>query len=195
MEDSKEKPKEDEHSPDSDSTPDIIKDSTIVLLEKELEKALTEIETFKDIAKRAQADLINFKRRADDEKTEERFSIKSNILLSIITILDDFTLAMNMLPKNSESKTWLEGIQIIHRKIELLLESQMVAKIDAIGKNFEPWEFEALQYKETNDFEENTVIEVIKEGYKLNGQILRHAQVIVSKKPQNQEDKPQEEIK
>jgi len=195
MEDSKEKPKEDEHSPDSDSTPDIIKDSTIVLLEKELEKALTEIETFKDIAKRAQADLINFKRRADDEKTEERFSIKSNILLSIITILDDFTLAMNMLPKNSESKTWLEGIQIIHRKIELLLESQMVAKIDAIGKNFEPWEFEALQYKETNDFEENTVIEVIKEGYKLNGQILRPAQVIVSKKPQNQDDKPQEEIK
>ena len=195
MEDSKEKPKEDEHSPDSDSTPDIIKESTLVLLEKELEKALTEIETFKDIAKRAQADLINFKRRADDEKTEERFSIKSNILLSIITILDDFTLAMNMLPKNSESKTWLEGIQIIHRKIELLLESQMVAKIDAIGKNFEPWEFEALQYKETNDFEENTVTEVIKEGYKLNGQILRHAQVIVSKKPQNQEDKPQEEIK
>ena len=195
MEDSKEKPKEDEHSPDSDSTPDIIKDSTLVLLEKELEKALTEIETFKDIAKRAQADLINFKRRADDEKTEERFSIKSNILLSIITILDDFTLAMNMLPKNSESKTWLEGIQIIHRKIELLLESQMVAKIDAIGKNFEPWEFEALQYKETNDFEENTVIEVIKEGYKLNGQILRPAQVIVSKKPQNQDDKPQEEIK
>ena len=72
--------------------------------------------------------------------------------MSIITILDDFTLAMNMLPKNSESKTWLEGIQIIHHKIELLLESQMVAKIDAIGKNFEPWEFEALQYKETNDF-------------------------------------------
>jgi molecular chaperone GrpE len=195
MKDSKEKPKEDEHSPDSDSTPDIIKDSTLVLLEKELEKALAEIETFKDIAKRAQADLISFKRRADDEKTEERFSIKSNILLSIITILDDFTLAMNMLPKDTESKTWLEGIEIIHRKIEILLESQMVTKIDALGKHFEPWEFEALQYKETNDFEENTVIEVIKEGYKFNGQILRPAQVIVSKAPQIQKDKPQEEIK
>tara|TARA_B100001013_G_C24600815_1_gene438779 strand:+ start:931 stop:1518 length:588 start_codon:yes stop_codon:yes gene_type:complete len=195
MKDSKEKPKEDEHSPDSDSTPDIIKDSTLVLLEEELEKALTEIETFKDIAKRAQADLINFKRRANDEKTEERFSIKSNILLSIITILDDFTLAMNMLPEDTESKTWVEGIQIIHRKIELLLESQMVAKIDAKGKNFEPWEFEALQYKETNDFEENTVIEIIKEGYKFNGQILRPAQVIVSKAPQIEEDQPQEEIK
>ena len=195
MEDSKEKTKEDEHSSDSDPLPSNTEDSKLVLLEEKLEKALVEGENFKDIAKRAQADLINFKRRADDEKTEERFSIKSNILLSIITILDDFTLAMNMLPKNSESKTWLEGIQIIHRKIELLLESQMVAKIDAIGKNFEPWEFEALQYKETNDFEENTVIEVIKEGYKLNGQILRPAQVIVSKKPQNQDDKPQEEIK
>ena len=195
MEDSKEKTKEDEHSSDSDPLPSNTEDSKLVLLEEKLEKALVEGENFKDIAKRAQADLINFKRRADDEKTEERFSIKSNILLSIITILDDFTLAMNMLPEDTKSKTWLEGIQIIHRKIELLLESQMVAKIDAIGKNFEPWEFEALQYKETNDFEENTVIEVIKEGYKFNGQILRPAQVIVSKAPQNQEDKPQEEIK
>ena len=195
MEDSKEKTKEDEHSSDSDPLPSNTEDSKLVLLEEKLEKALVEGENFKDIAKRAQADLINFKRRADDEKTEERFSIKSNILLSIITILDDFTLAMNMLPEDTESKTWLEGIQIIYRKIEILLESQMVTKIDAIGKNFEPWEFEALQYKETNDFEENTVIEVIKEGYKFNSQILRPAQVIVSKAPQNQEDKPQEEIK
>mgnify|MGYP001228694351 FL=1 len=195
MEDSKEKTKEDEHSSDSDSSPVTTENSKLIILEETLEKALAEVENFKDIAKRAQADLINFKRRADNEKTEEKFSIKSNILLSIITILDDFTLAMNMLPEDTESKTWLEGIQIIYRKIEILLESQMVTKIDAIGKKFEPWEFESLQFKETNDFEENTVIEVIKEGYKLNGQILRPAQVIVSNAPQNQEDKPQEEIK
>ena len=195
MEDSKEKTKEDEHSSDSDSSPVTTENSKLIILEETLEKALAEVENFKDIAKRAQADLINFKRRADNEKTEEKFSIKSNILLSIITILDDFTLAMNMLPEDTESKTWLEGIQIIYRKIEILLESQMVTKIDAIGKKFEPWEFESLQFKETNDFEENTVIEVIKEGYKLNGQILRPAQVIVSSAPQNQEDKPQEEIK
>jgi len=195
MEDSKEKTKEDEHSSDSDSSPVTTESSKLIILEEALEKALAEVENFKDIAKRAQADLINFKRRADNEKTEEKFSIKSNILLSIITILDDFTLAMNMLPEDTESKTWLEGIQIIYRKIEILLESQMVTKIDAIGKKFEPWEFESLQFKETNDFEENTVIEVIKEGYKLNGQILRPAQVIVSNAPQNQEDKPQEEIK
>ena len=195
MEDSKEKTKEDEHSSDSDSSPVTTESSKLIILEEALEKALAEVENFKDIAKRAQADLINFKRRADNEKTEEKFSIKSNILLSIITILDDFTLAMNMLPEDTESKTWLEGIQIIYRKIEILLESQMVTKIDAIGKKFEPWEFESLQFKETNDFEENTVIEVIKEGYKLNGQILRPAQVIVSSAPQNQEDKPQEEIK
>jgi molecular chaperone GrpE len=195
MEDSKEKTKEDEHSSDSDSSPVTTENSKLIILEEALEKALAEVENFKDIAKRAQADLINFKRRADNEKTEEKFSIKSNILLSIITILDDFTLAMNMLPEDTESKTWLEGIQIIYRKIEILLESQMVTKIDAIGKKFEPWEFESLQFKETNDFEENTVIEVIKEGYKLNGQILRPAQVIVSSAPQNQEDKPQEEIK
>ena len=115
--------------------------------------------------------------------------------MSIITILDDFTLAMDMLPEDTESETWLEGIQIIHRKIENLLESQMVTKIDAIGKHFQPWEFEALQYKETKDCEENIVVEVIKEGYKFNGQILRPAQVIVSKAVQIQEDKPQEEIK
>mgnify|MGYP001225896022 FL=1 len=193
MEDSKEKPPADENSSDSHSTCGPTENPSALILEEELEKALTEVEDFKDIAKRAQADLIHYKRRSDDEKTEERFAIKSNILLSIITILDDFTLAMNMLPNDTESKPWLEGIQIIHRKIEILLESQMVTKIDAMGKNFEPWEFEALQYKETNDFEENTVIEIIKEGYKFNGQILRPAQVIVSKPTTNQEDNSQEE--
>tara|TARA_Y100001960_G_scaffold160295_1_gene168537 strand:- start:1012 stop:1599 length:588 start_codon:yes stop_codon:yes gene_type:complete len=195
MEDPNEKTKDIEYPSDSDSSSNTEENPTIILLKEELEKALAEVENFKDIAKRAQSDLINFKRRADDEKTEQRFSIKSNILLSIITILDDFTLAMDMLPEDTESETWLEGIQIIHRKIENLLESQMVTKIDAIGKHFQPWEFEALQYKETKDCEENIVVEVIKEGYKFNGQILRPAQVIVSKAVQIQEDKPQEEIK
>ena len=195
MEDPNEKTKDIEYPSDSDSSSNTEENPNMILLKEELEKALAEIENFKDIAKRAQSDLINFKRRADDEKTEQRFSIKSSILLSIITILDDFTLAMDMLPEDTESETWLEGIQIIHRKIENLLESQMVTKIDAIGKHFQPWEFEALQYKETKDFEENIVVEVIKEGYKFNGQILRPAQVIVSKAVQIQEDKPQEEIK
>ena len=195
MEDPNEKTKDIEYPSDSDSSSNTEENPTIILLKEELEKALAEVENFKDIAKRAQSDLINFKRRADDEKTEQRFSIKSNILLSIITILDDFTLAMDMLPEDTESETWLQGIQIIHRKIENLLESQMVTKIDAIGKHFQPWEFEALQYKETKDCEENIVVEVIKEGYKFNGQILRPAQVIVSKAVQIQEDKPQEEIK
>ena len=195
MEDPNEKTKDIEYPSDSDSSSNTEENPTIILLKEELEKALADVENFKDIAKRAQSDLINFKRRADDEKTEQRFSIKSSILLSIITILDDFTLAMDMLPEDTESETWLEGIQIIHRKIENLLESQMVTKIDAIGKHFQPWEFEALQYKETKDCEENIVVEVIKEGYKFNGQILRPAQVIVSKAVQIQEDKPQEEIK
>ena len=195
MEDPNEKTKDIEYPSDSDSSSNTEENPNMILLKEELEKALAEIENFKDIAKRAQSDLINFKRRADDEKTEQRFSIKSSILLSIITILDDFTLAMDMLPEDTESETWLQGIQIIHRKIENLLESQMVTKIDAIGKHFQPWEFEALQYKETKDFEENIVVEVIKEGYKFNGQILRPAQVIVSKAVQIQEDKPQEEIK
>ena len=195
MEDPNEKTKDIEYPSDSDSSSNTEENPNIILLKEELEKTLAEIENFKDIAKRAQSDLINFKRRADDEKTEQRFSIKSSILLSIITILDDFTLAMDMLPEDTESETWLEGIQIIHRKIENLLESQMVTKIDAIGKHFQPWEFEALQYKETKDCEENIVVEVIKEGYKFNGQILRPAQVIVSKAVQIQEDKPQEEIK
>ena len=194
MEDPNEKTKDIEYPSDSDSSSNTEENPTIILLKEELEKALAEVENFKDFAKRAQSDLINFKRRADDEKTEQRFSIKSSILLSIITILDDFTLAMDMLPEDTESETWLEGIKIIHRKIENLLESQMVTKIEAIGKHFQPWEFEALQYKETKDCEENIVVEVIKEGYKFNGQILRPAQVIVSKAVQIQEDKPQEEI-
>ena len=85
MEDSKDKSISEKNSTHLDSICDTNKISQDSILEEELEKALSGIENFKDIAKRAQADLINYKRRADDEKEEQRLTTKSNILLSIIT--------------------------------------------------------------------------------------------------------------
>ena len=67
MEDPNEKTKDIEYPSDSDSVSSDIEESNLILLKEELENALSEAENFKDIAKRAQADLINFKRRADDE--------------------------------------------------------------------------------------------------------------------------------
>jgi molecular chaperone GrpE len=68
-----------------------------------------------------------------------------------------------------------------------MLESEGVSKIDAVGRQFQPWEFEAVLYEETREADEGEVIRVMREGYRYREKVLRAAQVIVAKTPQTQE--------
>ena len=77
MEDSKDKTISEENSTHLDSTCDTNKISQDSLLKEELEKTLSEVENFKDIAKRAQADLINYKKRDPRVKTRRVFFLPS----------------------------------------------------------------------------------------------------------------------
>ena len=65
-----------------------------------------------------------------------------------------------------------------------ILDLEGVSKIEAEGQPFEPWEFEAVQYQETEDAEEGRVIEVVRNGYKRHDKVLRAAQVVVAKRPE-----------
>ena len=82
---------------------------------------------------------------------------------------------------------WLEGLLLVQRNIESVLNSEGVTKVEAQGQVFEPWEHEALFYEETPNSQEGIVIKVVRDGYKLHDKVLRAAQVIVSKSPEPQD--------
>lgn len=155
-------------------------------LQARLEEAERERSQFKAMAQRAQADLINYRQRVEKEKEEAHRSIVERTMQKLLPVLDDFGLALQHSPASAEEETWLEGIHLIERRLQGLLEAEGVTHIEAKGKPFDPWEHEALFSIETREQEAGTVADVIRPGYKLHDRVLRAAQVAVAQAPEQE---------
>ena len=160
----------------------------MTLTEERLEEALREKDQFRSIAQRAQADLINYRKRVADEQQELRRNANTNIILKFLGVADDLNRAMDMVPKNAVAPGWMEGLSLVQRNMGNVLDSEGVTKINALGEPFEPWGHEAVFYQETPDSEEGIVTDVIRNGYKLHDRVIRAAQVVVSKAPEPAQD-------
>ena len=165
-------------------------------VDEQLEEALREKQQFRALAQRAQADLVNFRRRAAEEQEALGRSANSRLLLKLLSSLDDMSRAIAMIPDNAVSPGWLEGLHLIQRNFDNILVSEGVTPIEAEGRPFAPSEHEAVLYQEAPSTEPGMVISVIRVGYKLHDRVLRPAQVAVSKAPEPEEqpqDTPQQE--
>ena len=150
----------------------------------ELEEALREKDQFRTMAQRSQADLINYKRRSAEEMDELRRAANSRLLTRVLSVVDDLDRALSHIPEDAVTPGWFDGLLLVQRNLNNLLESESVTKIEALGQPFGPWEFEAVQYEETTEIEDGHVTRVVREGYRLRDRVLRAAQVIVAKRPE-----------
>ena len=154
-----------------------------------LEEALREKDQFRQLAQRAQADFINYKRRSSSEQNNLKQTANRNLILKILGFADDLDRAIDSISDDEKASIWLEGLQLVQRNLNSVLQSEGVTKIEPEGQTFEPYEHEAIFFEETNDTPEGTVIKVIRNGYKLHDKILRAAQVTIAKEPdQNNKD-------
>ena len=148
-----------------------------------------EIDHYKSIAQRAQADLVNYRSRASQEIEEAKRAVQFGVISRFISIVDDLERAVENAPEEAQIE-WREGVELVLRNLEKALELEGVSQIDSLGKFFDPREHEALLYEENSDTEDGLILNVIQQGYRLNERILRPARVIVSKftGQENQED-------
>lgn len=163
----------------------------MTLTQERLEEALREKDQFRSIAQRAQADLINYRKRAADEQKEIRRNANTSLLLKVLGIVDDLNRAVDMVPEDAVSPGWMEGLNLVQRNLANVLDSEGVTKIEAEGQPFEPWGHEAVFYQETPDGEHGIVTDVIRDGYKLRDRVIRAAQVVVSKAPEPAQENPE----
>ena len=147
----------------------------------EPDDANTEVEEYRDLLQRLQADFINYKRRVEREREDERKSANRELILKLLPTLDDFACALGTVPHETADADWVEGIALIERKLIATLEEEGLMRIDAEGEEFDPWEHEAVFCEESPDHDDGKVNAVIKDGYKLHGRVIRPAQVVVSK--------------
>ncbi len=156
----------------------------IEALSAELEEVKREKSQFKELAQRIQADFLNFKRRTDDQREELQKYAASYLIVRLLPVLDEFELAIDHATNSEAEAQWLKGIGLIHRKLFALLESEGVRRIEALGKEFDPLEHEALAEEERANAEPGQVLSVVREGYRLHDRLVRPAQVIVARGPE-----------
>ena len=127
---------------------------------------------------RAQADFINFKRRAEQERSETIDFANSTLILNLLPVLDDLERALDNVSEKLAGLTWVDGIVLIYRKLKAILEGHGLTEIRAVGEPFDPNLHEAVLYGEG---EEGKVIEELQKGYKLRDRVLRPTMVKVGK--------------
>lgn len=164
----------------------------IIDFEEQLKEVEKEKNQFHALAQKAQADLVNYKNRSAEELKEAIQSTNSRILLKILGGIDDFERAMKMVPEDAVSPQWLEGLELIHKSLGSILESEGVTKIEMEGKMFDPFLSEAVHYLESSEIDEGKVVEVIRVGYKHHNKVLRAAQVVVAKKSEKESGSKEE---
>jgi molecular chaperone GrpE len=132
---------------------------------------------------RTQADFDNFKKRAEQEKVEVTRFANGVLMINLLPILDDFERALDNVSPKLAGFTWVDGIELINRKLQAVLEAQGLCPIEAVGKEFDPNLHEAVLEGEG---EEGKVIEELQRGYKFQERVLRPALVKVGRKKEEE---------
>ena len=150
-------------------------------LQAEVEQLRAKSEEYLDGWQRSRAEFANYKRRIEREQEEARGRAAAAVLAKVLPAVDDLERALRDRPDGEEARAWTEGIELIHRKLTGLLESEGVEVIPAEGAMFDPALHEAVTHEASEGYEQGQIIEVIQQGYRLGERVLRPARVRVAK--------------
>ncbi|HLI28834.1 MAG TPA: nucleotide exchange factor GrpE [Chloroflexota bacterium] len=152
-------------------------------LQRELDQMREEAQRYLGIAQRAQADFLNYRRRAEQEKLEAFDNGRAALLKQLAPVLDDLDRALGNVPPEGPTAEWVEGLQLIRRKLLSALEAAGIERIAPEGQPFDPLEHEAVLQVPREDVEPHTVVSVVRAGYRLGGRVVMPAQVVVATAP------------
>lgn len=150
-------------------------------LKSKLENAENESRTNLDGWQRERAEFVNYKKRIDREHAQLKNSITGDIIKKYLVIMDDIELALKNKPADAPGAAWADGIELISRKLNSIIESEGIERINSNHVQFDPNIHEAISHEECPGFESGEVIEVFRQGYKLGDRILRPAMVRVAR--------------
>jgi len=138
--------------------------------------AQRERDEYLDLARRAQADFENYRKRAAREAAVASERAKSGLVRELLPIVDNLERALVSAEEGEQHLA--EGVRLVHSELIAVLERNGVQQFDPAGDRFDPAEHEALSVREGK--EPGVVLDVVEKGYRANGTVLRPARVVVS---------------
>lgn len=135
------------------------------------------------------AEFENYRKR--ETQYRENFTKMANkeLILKLLPVMDDMDKAIWESKKNDVHESFLEGAELIYRKLLNILEKEGVRQVQAIGEKFDPKYHEAVMAIASPDYEDYAIVEEFRKGYILNDEVIRATQVSVNRWDKNGEQK------
>lgn len=157
----------------------------VAALQKDLDEARAKAAENLEGWQRERAAFANFKRRVEREQAETYQAAAGRVVARYLDVLDDFDRAVKGKPAEGDGLDalvkWTEGIGLIYRKFQTVLDAEGVTRIEAEGKPFDPAVHEAVVHADSDAHPSGHVVEVLRHGYKLGDRVIRPALVKVAK--------------
>src|SRR5947209_4009209 len=142
-----------------------------------------DLDRFRDLAMRSQADFENYKKRSAREKDDAIKYANRNLLENLVSIVDNFELGLEAARGEGGTSPVFAGMNLVLKQLQDLLADNGVQAIDAVGQKFDPHLHEAIAHEPSDEFPEETVIRQTRRGYKIKDRLLRPSTVVVSSGP------------
>jgi molecular chaperone GrpE len=155
-------------------------ESQVATLTAERDRLAAEKAELDDRLRRVWAEFDNARRRGERERSEFLQFAAMDLVRSLLPVLDDFERALKV---QAADKEYAKGIELIYQRLFDILRKSGLEPIEAAGKQFDPAQHEAVQRVETDDAEDQTVLEELQRGYNFKGKLLRPAWVKVAVRP------------
>ena len=141
-----------------------------------------ELEEWKSAYTRKLADFQNYSKRKDNELAEMKKFAAEGLIVKILDNVDNLERAVSASKENKDIDSLIAGLDMVLKGIKEVLSAEGLEEIEADGKEYDPYEHQAMMVENVDEKENNTVLDVFNKGYKLKGKVIRPAMVKVNKK-------------
>ncbi len=136
-------------------------------------------EEYLQLLQRVQADFDNYRRRTVQEREESAKYCSMRLATGLLPVLDNFERALKA--EGEDLQSFRNGIELIYRQLCDVLEKEGVRPMEAVGSQFDPNLHEAVMQEQSDQYDDNVVIEEFQKGYLLADRVIRPAMVKVAK--------------
>jgi molecular chaperone GrpE len=149
--------------------------------ESEVEKLKDQVAELNDRYLRQAAEFDNFKRRNARERLEMIQTAGKDVITDLLDVLDDSERAQKQMETTQDVEQIKQGVQLVFTKLRNTLAAKGLKPMEAINKDFNVDQHEAVTEIEAGDEMKGKVVAEIQKGYTLNDKIIRFAKVVVGK--------------
>jgi molecular chaperone GrpE len=155
-------------------------------LERDIGELQADVERERDeyleLARRTKADFENYRKRVAGEAAQAEKRGRADLARQLVPVLDNLERA---LASSQESEVSLaEGVRLVYADLKSVLERNGIESYEPSGEDFDPAWHEAMMTRPAPAAEAGKVLEVLEKGYRLDGQVLRPARVVVGQEEQ-----------